>query len=75
MDRKLINPSNPSKNSQTAFARCFEFSGACSGCGETPYVQNSSRKLFGDRAVVAKRNGLLPPSMAANLPTTALGQE
>ena len=34
----------------------FEFSGACAGCGETPYVKLVSQ-LFGDRAVVANATG------------------
>ena len=34
----------------------FEFSGACAGCGETPYVGLLSQ-LFGDRAVIANATG------------------
>jgi pyruvate-ferredoxin/flavodoxin oxidoreductase len=34
----------------------FEFSGACAGCGETPYVKLLSQ-LFGDRAVIANATG------------------
>jgi len=34
----------------------FEFSGACAGCGETPYVRLLSQ-LFGDRAVIANATG------------------
>src|SRR5690606_10251821 len=34
----------------------FEFSGACAGCGETPYLKLLSQ-LFGDRAVVANATG------------------
>src|SRR5439155_1375769 len=34
----------------------FEFSGACSGCGETPYLKLLSQ-LFGDRAVIANATG------------------
>ena len=41
---------NP-KNSQFA-TPLFEFSGACSGCGETPYVKLVSQ-LFGDRQMIA----------------------
>lgn len=43
------------KNSQFA-APLFEFSGACSGCGETPYVKLISQ-LFGDREMVANATG------------------
>ncbi len=46
--------SNP-KNSQFA-TPLFEFSGACSGCGETPYVKLISQ-LFGDREIVANATG------------------
>ncbi|MDD6209864.1 MAG: pyruvate:ferredoxin (flavodoxin) oxidoreductase [Bacteroidales bacterium] len=43
------------KNSQFA-TPLFEFSGACSGCGETPYVKLISQ-LFGDRQMVANATG------------------
>jgi pyruvate-ferredoxin/flavodoxin oxidoreductase len=43
------------KNSQLA-TPLFEFSGACSGCGETPYVKLVSQ-LFGDRQMVANATG------------------
>lgn len=46
--------SNP-KNSQFA-TPLFEFSGACSGCGETPYVKLISQ-LYGDRQIVANATG------------------
>ncbi len=43
------------KNSQ--FARpLFEFSGACAGCGETPYIKTITQ-LFGDRMIVANATG------------------
>ncbi len=45
---------NP-KNSQFA-TPMFEFSGACSGCGETPYIKLITQ-LFGDRQVVANATG------------------
>ncbi len=45
---------NP-KNSQFA-TPLFEFSGACSGCGETPYVKLISQ-LFGDRQMIANATG------------------
>ena len=41
----------------------FEFSGACAGCGETPYIKLLTQ-LFGDRAVIAKRNRVLRASTA-----------
>lgn len=46
----------------------FEFSGACSGCGETPYVKLVTQ-LYGDRAVVANATGC-SSIYGANLPTT-----
>jgi pyruvate-ferredoxin/flavodoxin oxidoreductase len=46
----------------------FEFSGACSGCGETPYVKLMTQ-LFGDRTVVANATGC-SSIYGANLPTT-----
>jgi pyruvate-ferredoxin/flavodoxin oxidoreductase len=57
------------------FEHLFEFSGACSGCGETPYVKLMSQ-LFGDRAVVANATGC-SSIYGGNLPTTpfTLNQE
>ena len=46
----------------------FEFSGACSGCGETPYVKLLSQ-LFGDRMIVANATGC-SSIYSGNLPTT-----
>ncbi len=46
----------------------FEFSGACSGCGETPYVKLVSQ-LYGDRAVIANATGC-SSIYGGNLPTT-----
>ncbi len=46
----------------------FEFSGACSGCGETPYVKLVSQ-LFGDRAIIANATGC-SSIYGGNLPTT-----
>ena len=66
LDRKLINPSTI-KNSQL-LRPLFEFSGACSGCGETPYVKLVSQ-LFGDRAVIANATGC-SSIYGGNLPTT-----
>ena len=66
LDRKLINPSTI-KNSQL-LRPLFEFSGACAGCGETPYVKLVSQ-LFGDRAIVANATGC-SSIYGGNLPTT-----
>ncbi|HEY6954812.1 MAG TPA: thiamine pyrophosphate-dependent enzyme, partial [Flavisolibacter sp.] len=46
----------------------FEFSGACSGCGETPYIKLLTQ-LFGDRMMVANATGC-SSIYGANLPTT-----
>ncbi|MDH3280015.1 MAG: pyruvate:ferredoxin (flavodoxin) oxidoreductase, partial [Gammaproteobacteria bacterium] len=46
----------------------FEFSGACAGCGETPYVRLLSQ-LFGDRLIVANATGC-SSIYGGNLPTT-----
>jgi pyruvate-ferredoxin/flavodoxin oxidoreductase len=46
----------------------FEFSGACSGCGETPYLKLASQ-LFGDRMIVANATGC-SSIYGGNLPTT-----
>jgi pyruvate-ferredoxin/flavodoxin oxidoreductase len=46
----------------------FEFSGACAGCGETPYVKMLTQ-LFGDRAVIANATGC-SSIYGGNLPTT-----
>ncbi len=46
----------------------FEFSGACAGCGETPYVKLATQ-LFGDRMIVANATGC-SSIYGGNLPTT-----
>ncbi len=46
----------------------FEFSGACAGCGETPYIKIVSQ-LFGDRAIIANATGCTS-IYGGNLPTT-----
>lgn len=50
----------------------FEFSGACAGCGETPYVRLMSQ-LFGDRTVIANATGC-SSIYGGNLPTTPYAQ-
>ena len=50
----------------------FEYSGACSGCGETPYVKLLSQ-LFGDRAIIANATGC-SSIYGGNLPTTPWAQ-
>lgn len=46
----------------------FEFSGACSGCGETPYIKLVTQ-LFGDRSIIANATGC-SSIYGGNLPTT-----
>ena len=46
----------------------FEFSGACSGCGETPYIKLLSQ-LYGDRTIIANATGC-SSIYGGNLPTT-----
>ncbi len=50
----------------------FEFSGACAGCGETPYLKLMSQ-LFGDRTVIANATGC-SSIYGGNLPTTPWAQ-
>ena len=50
----------------------FEYSGACAGCGETPYVKLLSQ-LFGDRAIMANATGC-SSIYGGNLPTTPWAQ-
>ncbi len=55
------------KNSQL-LQPLFEFSGACSGCGETPYIKLLTQ-LFGDRIVIGNATGC-SSIYSGNLPTT-----
>jgi pyruvate-ferredoxin/flavodoxin oxidoreductase len=66
MDRRNVKFDNV-KTSQF-LQPLFEYSGACSGCGETPYVKLVSQ-LFGDRAIVANATGC-SSIYGGNLPTT-----
>jgi pyruvate-ferredoxin/flavodoxin oxidoreductase len=50
----------------------FEFSGACSGCGETPYIKTLTQ-LFGDRMMIANATGC-SSIYGGNLPTTPYAQ-
>ncbi len=66
LDRSLI-PHDTVKGAQV-LEPLFEFSLACSGCGETPYLKLVSQ-LFGDRMIVANATGC-SSIYGANLPTT-----
>jgi pyruvate-ferredoxin/flavodoxin oxidoreductase len=71
LDRTQVNPSTI-KNSQL-LRPLFEFSGACAGCGETPYVKLVSQ-LYGDHAVIANATGC-SSIYGGNLPTTPWAQD
>ncbi len=63
----LVDIKQSPKNSQFA-TPMFEFSGACSGCGETPYVKLISQ-LFGDRQMIANATGC-SSIYSASIPST-----
>ncbi len=72
----FLNLPNPDRNKlkltqirqQQLQEPLFEFSGACAGCGETPYLKLLSQ-LFGDRAIIANATGC-SSIYGGNLPTT-----
>ena len=66
VDRTRVNK-NTIKGSQF-FQPLFEFSGACAGCGETPYLKLLTQ-LFGERMIVANATGC-SSIFGGNLPTT-----
>ncbi|MBR2931898.1 MAG: pyruvate:ferredoxin (flavodoxin) oxidoreductase [Rikenellaceae bacterium] len=53
--KKVVDTTKNVKNSQFA-QPLFEFSGACAGCGETPYIKTITQ-LFGDKMMVANATG------------------
>ena len=65
--QNLVDIKSNVKNSQFA-QPLFEFSGACSGCGETPYVKLISQ-LFGDREMIANATGC-SSIYSASVPST-----
>ncbi len=66
VDRRKLKPG--SIRSEQFQRPLFEFSGACSGCGETPYLKLLSQ-LYGDRLLVANATGC-SSIYGGNLPTT-----
>ncbi len=70
-DRRKIK--NSSLRQQQLLQPLFEFSGACSGCGETPYIKMLTQ-LFGDRMVVANATGC-SSIYGGNLPTTPYAKD
>jgi hypothetical protein len=67
LDRAAPLPHDTVKGSQV-LEPLFEFSGACAGCGETPYLKLVTQ-LFGDRMIVANATGC-SSIYGGNLPTT-----
>ena len=53
--KEVFDPKSNMKNAQFA-QPLFEFSGACAGCGETPYIKNITQ-LFGDHMMIANATG------------------
>lgn len=70
MDRRRINLDHVRE--QQIQQPLFEFSGACAGCGETPYIKLLTQ-LFGDRLIVANATGC-SSIYGGNLPTTPWAQ-
>src|SRR5260370_27316124 len=66
MDRSKLKLST--LRQQQVMQPLFEFSGACAGCGETPYLKMVTQ-LFGDRMIVANATGC-SSIYGGNLPTT-----
>ncbi|MGB8168547.1 MAG: pyruvate:ferredoxin (flavodoxin) oxidoreductase [Chthoniobacteraceae bacterium] len=71
MDRRLIHTDHVRQ--QQVQRPLFEFSGACAGCGETPYLKLLTQ-LFGDRLLVANATGC-SSIYGGNLPTTPWSQD
>jgi pyruvate-ferredoxin/flavodoxin oxidoreductase len=71
LDRRKIKTSQ--LRQQQILQPLFEFSGACAGCGETPYVKMLTQ-LFGDRAVIANATGC-SSIYGGNLPTTPYAKD
>lgn len=53
--KRVFDPKSNMKNAQFA-QPLFEFSGACAGCGETPYIKNITQ-LYGDHMMIANATG------------------
>jgi pyruvate-ferredoxin/flavodoxin oxidoreductase len=70
VDRRTVNMKLVKTNQM--LRPLFEYSGACAGCGETPYIKLVTQ-LFGDRAIVANATGC-SSIYGGNLPTTPYAQ-
>ncbi|MCD4781279.1 MAG: pyruvate:ferredoxin (flavodoxin) oxidoreductase [Candidatus Omnitrophica bacterium] len=66
IDRKLVK--RTTVRTVQALQPLFEFSGACAGCGETPYIKLATQ-LFGDRMIISNATGC-SSIYGGNLPTT-----
>ncbi|MBF0489344.1 MAG: pyruvate:ferredoxin (flavodoxin) oxidoreductase [Candidatus Omnitrophica bacterium] len=66
IDRRLVK--RTTIRSSQVLEPLFEFSGACTGCGETPYIKLATQ-LFGDRMLIANATGC-SSIYGGNLPTT-----
>ncbi|MDR1613523.1 MAG: pyruvate:ferredoxin (flavodoxin) oxidoreductase, partial [Planctomycetota bacterium] len=71
-NRDGLFPVNTVKGSQLK-RPLFEFSGACAGCGETPYIKLATQ-LFGDRMLIANATGC-SSIYGGNLPTTPYAKD
>lgn len=71
MDRKTI--STKQIKSVSLLRPLFEFSGACAGCGETPYIKMMTQ-LFGDRLLISNATGC-SSIYGGNLPTTPYAKD
>jgi pyruvate-ferredoxin/flavodoxin oxidoreductase len=71
MDRRKI--STNSVRGMQVQQPLFEFSGACAGCGETPYIKLLTQ-LFGDRLIIANATGC-SSIYGGNLPTTPYAKD
>jgi pyruvate-ferredoxin/flavodoxin oxidoreductase len=71
MDRRQISTDHVRK--MQVQQPLFEFSGACAGCGETPYIKLLTQ-LFGDRLIIANATGC-SSIYGGNLPTTPYAKD
>ncbi len=70
VDRRTVNMKLVKTNQM--LRPLFEYSGACAGCGETPYIKLVTQ-LFGDRTIIANATGC-SSIYGGNLPTTPYAQ-
>ena len=68
-ERRTDQARDTVKGSASCSSPCTEFSGACAGCGETPYVKVLTQ-MFGERMIVANATGCSSIWGASSAPTT-----